>query len=46
MITQFLKPINEGQEPSDISTDYLDRFASVPLNGRQISCPCEPGHLQ
>jgi hypothetical protein len=45
MITQFLNPINDGLEPSNVSTDYLDRFACVPLNGRQVSCPCERGHL-
>jgi hypothetical protein len=45
MITQFLKPIDEGLEPLNISKDYLGGFASVPLHGHQVSCPCERGHL-
>lgn len=45
MITQFLKLIDEGRESSNISTDYLDRFANVTLNGRQVSCAFERGRL-
>jgi hypothetical protein len=40
MITQFLKPIDEGLEPLNISKDYLGGFASVPLHG---SVPNRPG---
>ena len=46
MVVQFLKQINEDLESSDISTEYLDRFASVRLNGRQVSFPRERGYLQ
>ena len=40
-IVQFLKMIKDDLESSDISAEYLDRFASVQLNGRQVSSPCE-----
>lgn len=46
LIVPFLKQINEDLESSDISTEYLDRFASVRLNGRQVSSPCEWGYFQ
>jgi len=46
VITQFLKLIDEDTESSNISTEYLDRFARVRLNGRQVSCPCERGRRQ
>ena len=41
IITQFLKTINEGGGPSNICMEYLDRFARVSLNGREVSCLCE-----
>ena len=46
LITQFLKPIHEDLDSSNISTEYLDRFARVRLNGRQVSCPCERERLR
>ena len=39
VIIQFLRMIKDDLESSDISAEYLDRFASVQLNGRQVSSP-------
>jgi hypothetical protein len=34
LITQFLKPIHKNLKLSNISTEYIDRFAKIRLNGR------------
>ncbi|KIW99705.1 uncharacterized protein Z518_11118 [Rhinocladiella mackenziei CBS 650.93] len=44
IITQFLKAIDEGAGFPGISTEYMDRFACVPLNGRQVNDPSERGY--
>jgi len=36
VITRFLKRANDGRGLSNISTEYIDRFACVLLNGRQV----------
>ena len=41
VITRFLERTNDGQGLSNIGTEYVDRFACVSLNGRQVSCLCE-----
>jgi ATP-dependent Clp protease ATP-binding subunit ClpA len=43
IIAQLLKKVNEGRGSSNISREYLDRFACVSLNGREVSCWCERG---
>ena len=37
IITRFLESVNGGRGLLDISTEYVDRFAYVSLNGRQVS---------
>lgn len=37
IITRFLESINDGQGSSNLGMGYIDRFASVLLNGRQVS---------
>lgn len=37
IITRFLQNVNDGQWLSDTSTEYVDRFACISLNGRQVS---------
>ena len=38
IITRFLQCVNNGQGLSEIGTEYVERFACVSLNGRQVSC--------
>ena len=37
IITRFLQCVNNGQGLSEIGTGYVERFACVSLNGRQVS---------
>ena len=39
IITHFLESVNGGQGLSNVGTEYVGRFACVPLNGRQVSHP-------
>lgn len=41
VITRFLERINNGRELSNIGTKYMDCFACLLLNGRQVSRRCE-----
>jgi hypothetical protein len=45
VITRFLKRANDGRGLSNIGTEYIDRFACVLLNGRQVSRLCERADL-
>jgi hypothetical protein len=45
VITRFLERINDGRGLSNIGTEYIDRFACVLLNCRQVSGLCERGDL-
>ena len=38
IITRFLESANDDRRLLDIGTEYVDRFACVSLNGRQVSC--------
>jgi hypothetical protein len=37
IITQFLERVDEGRTLSNVGTDFIGRFASASLNGRQVS---------
>ena len=37
IITRFLESVDGGRGLSGIGTEYVDRFACVSLNGRQVS---------
>jgi hypothetical protein len=41
----LLKRANDGRGLSNIGTEYIDRFACVLLNGRQVSRLCERADL-
>ena len=37
IITHFLQSVNNGRGLSEIGTEFVERFACVSLNGRQVS---------
>lgn len=45
VITRFLKRANDGRGLSNIGTEYIDRFACVLLNDRQVSRLCKQADL-